>query len=198
MIPESVHNFIKAFSRLPAIGPRLATRLAFFLISLGKSDFESLEKAFSGLKSLDRCPRCFFAKERKSELCNICGNPGRDRKTILIVEKETDVLSMENASAYKGVYLVLGEISPDGGLEGYQETRLKNLVRMVEEENGKDTEIVLGLEANSIGDFAADTISGILKGHVGKITRLARGIPTGGAIEFADEETLRGAFEGRK
>lgn len=198
MLPSQLQNFIKAFSRLPAIGPRLATRLAFFLISLGKSDFETLEKTFSDLKTLDRCARCFFVKEKNDELCYVCKNTGRDRGTIMIVEKETDLLSVENSGTYKGTYLVLGEVLPDGRLDGYQEARLKHLIRLLEEEKKDDVEIVLGLEANSVGDFAANTIKELLKNKVGKITRLARGIPTGGGIEFADEETLRGALEGRK
>lgn len=197
MLPEPVKKFIEVFSRLPSIGPRLATRLAFYLFGIAKNDLKELESAFSELKKVSRCPQCFFIKSG-GHLCSICGNPRRDKKIIAIVEKETDLISIEKTGKFNGHYLVLGELSEAGALKSGQKLRLLHLKNKIKNEpTGKAKEIIVALSPTSLGDITYHLIRKEFENLAEKITRLGRGIPTGGEIEFADEETLRSALERR-
>lgn len=199
MIPQEIQNFIEEFSKLPAIGPRMATRLAFYLAGLNNGSIEKLEGALGGIRKLDRCPDCFFFKEKEEKICGICKNPERDRRIIAIVEKETDLLSIEKTGDYRGLYLVLGHLNRGGVLEEEHKSRLRSLrERAKNDEGGKISEIIIALGSNTFGDFVAGLIEQGFKGIAEKITRLGRGIPTGGEVEFADEDTLRSALEGRR
>ena len=198
MIPEQIKKFIEVFSRLPSIGPRLATRLSFYLLGLDKAERKELETALIGLNTLDRCPRCFFLKSENVAVCDICANPGRDRFTIAIVEKETDIISLERARKFKGQYLIIGELPEKGTLESVHKLRLQHLRARIENElGGKANELVIALNPTTFGDFVASIITQDFKNLAKQITRLGRGIPTGGEIEFADEETLGSALERR-
>lgn len=196
MIPNSIKRFIEIFSNLPSIGPRQATRLAFYLASLDKATVAELESAVGGLKNLNRCERCFFFKEGQAPACAICSAPGRDQKTVAVVEKETDLLTLEKTGRFKGAYLVLGKLADKGIIEPAQKMRLESLKKRLQKE-GPLSELIIALNPTSIGDFTADIIKGEFKNLAQKITRLSRGIPTGGEIEFADEETLQSSFEHR-
>ncbi len=196
MIPQSIKRFIENFSNLPSIGPRQATRLAFYLASLDKATVAELENAVGGLRNLNRCERCFFFKEGHSPACAICSSPERDQKTTAIVEKETDLLTLEKTGRFKGTYLVLGKLADKGIIETAQKLRLESLKKRLQKE-GKLNELIIALNPSSIGDFTADLIQGEFKDLALKITRLSRGIPTGGEIEFADEATLESSFEHR-
>jgi len=198
MIPETIQKFIEVFSKLPSIGPRLATRLGFYLASLDKNSLAEIEKAVSGFKFLNRCERCFFIKEKNTKYCAICSNPKRNNQIIAIVEKETDLLSIERTKSFNGHYLIIGELPQRGKLETVQKLRLQNLKNRIKEEfNGKIKEIIIAVNPNAFGDLIASIIKEEFKDLSEKITRLSRGIPTGGEIEFADEETLRQALERR-
>ncbi len=197
MIPKEIQNFIDEFSKLPAIGPRMATRLAFFILRLDKSNFINLELALKKLGQFAKCERCFFLKDKNEKFCSICSNSQRNPKTIAIVEKETDLLTLEKTGRFKGHYLILGELSERGVLETVQKLRIKTLKKRIEKEFGKIDEIIIALNLNTFGDFAADMLRQEFKELANKITRLGRGIPTGGEIEFADEETLSSALERR-
>ncbi len=197
MIPEQIQKFIDSFSKLPALGPRLATRLAFYLINLDKNDLRVLETSLGDLKRLGRCKQCFFTKSG-GNLCAICANPKRDKTTVAIVEKDTDLISLEKTGKFQGHYLLLGELPERGILESGQKLRLEHLkTRIGQELGGKIKEIIIALNPTSAGDFTAELIKKEFAGLAGKITRLGRGIPTGGEIEFADEETLDQALERR-
>jgi len=197
MIPEQIKQFIEVFSRLPAIGPRMATRLAFYFASLDKKDIERFESALLELKEMRRCARCFFWGE--GELCAICVNPTRNPRMVAIVERETDLLSIEKTRAFKGVYLILGELSRRETLTDEQKKRLASLkVRIAKDYSSEIDEIVIALGPHTLGDFASDMIAQGFKDMAKKITRLGRGIPTGGEVEFADEETLKNALETRR
>ncbi len=198
MIPDAIQKFVEAFSKLPSFGPRAAMRLAFHLVGLDQSMFQSLVDGLAGLKNLDRCPRCFFLKERREKSCAICASPSRNAHIIAIVEKDTDVLSLERTGKWKGHYLVFGELPERGVLETSHKLRLKALEKRVSDElGGKVSEIVIALNPTTFGDFAAGLIMQEFRDKAGKISRLGRGIPTGGEIEFADEETLGQALERR-
>ncbi len=197
MIPKPIKKFIEAFSQLPALGPRQATRLAFYLTSLPKATLEELEKSLKELKNLDRCERCFFLKESGSKICRICSDSKRDPRIVAIVEKETDLLSLEKIGSYGGQYFILGKLADKGVIETAQKLRLEHLKSRIKDEGGKIKELIIALNPTAIGDFTADMIKRDFQDLAQKITRLSRGLPTGGEIEFADESTLGSSFEHR-
>ncbi len=198
MLPRAIQRFIDSFSKLPSVGPRLAQRLAFYLIGLDGQEFENIKNGIVGLGAIDRCPRCFFIKDKSDPLCRICADKNRDATTIAIVEKENDILSIEKTGVFNGTYLVLGESSGRGSLTSSQKLRLKSLKRHIKNNlGGKAKEIIIATSLTAIGDFLAQVVTKELKDNSGNITRLGRGIPTGGEIEFADEETLSSALERR-
>ncbi|MEK9194578.1 MAG: toprim domain-containing protein [Patescibacteria group bacterium] len=197
MIPEAIQKFIAAFSRLPSLGPRLVTRLAFYLTGLPKNDLRELESALSSLKNLGRCKQCFFLSNN-GELCGICSNPKREKSIIAIVEKETDLISLEKTANFEGQYLILGRFGDLDALETAQKLRLEHLKkRIISDLHGKIKELIIALNPNAAGDYVAQVIAQEFKNLAEKITRLGRGIPTGGEIEFADEETLNQALKRR-
>lgn len=198
MIPEIIKNFIEVFSKLPSIGPRQASRLGFYIANLDPSSLNAIEKAINGFKFLNRCERCFFLKEKNKKLCSICANPNRNPQIVAIVEKETDLISLEKTGAFKGHYLVLGALAEKGVLEAMPKLRLQSLKNRIQKDfGGKIKEIIIALNQTTYGDFTANLIKEQFRHLSEKITRLGRGIPTGGEIEFADEDTLKAAFERR-
>ncbi len=198
MLPEPIQNFIDVFSRLPSIGPRQATRLAFKLVSGGKNKIEQISGAVSNLKQLKICSDCFFIHSNQDNLCDICRDQNRDKKTIMIIEKETDLISLERPKKFKGRYLILGELNKSGLLESAQKLRLNNLKNFIKKElAGLAEEIIIATNPTAYGDLQAMTVAKEIEGFSKKISRLGRGIPTGGEIEFADEETLAHALERR-
>src|SRR3989338_11304590 len=124
MLPEPVKKFVDEFSKLPSIGPRQATRLAFYLSSLGKTRLKEIASAVSGLADLTTCSRCFRTHTGNGKLCSICSDPTRNQKLIAVVEKETDLLSLEKTKKFNGRYLVIGELQKTGDLEPEQKLRL--------------------------------------------------------------------------
>jgi recombination protein RecR len=192
VLPEEIKKFVEEFEKLPSIGPRQATRLAFRLISSGQAKLSELSDAVSGLKRVKICPRCFFVHSQKSKLCSICSDESRLNNIFMVVEKETDLMSIERTGKFKGKYLVLGELTRSGVLEPWQKLRLNSLKKIITDEipDKKSKEIIIALNPTTYGDLNTSLIEKELKPFAEKITRLGRGIPTGGEIEFADEETL--------
>lgn len=159
---------------------------------------EDLSAALTGIRELKICSRCFFVHENKEELCDICGNDKRNHKIIAVIEKATDLLSLERTKKFDGQYLVLGDLKKSGVLELEQKRRLDTLKRYVEKNlGGKADEIILAINPTAYGDLNASMLLTELAPYTQKISRLGRGIPTGGEIEFADEETLKSALAGR-
>ncbi len=209
LFPDSIKKFINIFSELPSIGPRQATRLAFYLISGGKGRLEEFSKSIADLKNIKICSDCFFVysdtdRNRQNtnsngkNLCNMCLDKNRNKKIIMIVEKETDLISIERTKKFKGRYLVLGDLKKGGILESDQKLRLANLkVFITKEIGGSADEIIIATNPTTYGDLNAMIIQKELEGYAKKFSRLGRGIPTGGEIEFADEETLEQALERR-
>ncbi len=198
MLPKPIQDFVEIFSRLPSLGPRAARRLAFQLLSLSPQTLASVERAFAELKNVDRCPRCFFIKEKGEKLCRICRDPKRDASSVAIVLRETDVLSLERAGTFTGTYLVLGE-GRIGELGSAQKLRIKHLIRRIEKEaGGTAREIIIAVPPTSEGNILTEHLRMLLQKYARAVTRLGRGMPTGGEIEFADPETLKSALEGRK
>ncbi len=198
MLPEPIKKFIDIFSKLPSIGPRQATRLAFYMISGGKNKLEETSKAIADLKIVKICSDCFFIHSNKDNLCNICRDKNRKKNIIMIVEKETDLISVERTKKFHGRYLVLGELVKSGVLESVQKLRLNHLKSFIKNQlSGNAEEIIIATNPTTYGDLNAMIIKKELENYAEKFTRLGRGIPTGGEIEFADEETLGQALERR-
>lgn len=198
MIPENIQRFIQAFSRLPAIGPRQATRLAFKLITWGPARIAVLSQALAGLAQVKICSHCFFVHTNADSICSLCKDVHRASDVFMILEKETDLISIERTGKYAGKYLVLGELTKSGVLEDIHKTRLTVLKKLIEElPQKKAQEIIIALNPSTYGDLHTSLLIKELSSYAEKITRLGRGIPTGGEIEFADEDTLGHSLERR-
>jgi recombination protein RecR len=197
MLPKSVQNLIDEFSRLPGIGPKSAARLTFYLLLKPKSDIESLGKSVLDLsKNLCYCKRCFNIAE--SELCITCSDEKRISTIVAVVEEPLDVIALERSAGYSGLYHVLGGvISPINGV-GPDDLRIGQLMNRIN--NEEIIEILLAtnpsLEGEATASYLKEKIRN-LKPEI-KITRIARGLPIGGDLEYADEITLRRSLEGRR
>lgn len=197
-MPDSIKKFAEIFSKLPGIGPRQALRLAFYLVSEDRVLMQEVSSAVTDISRVKICSLCFYPHVSAGVLCNICTNPSRVKKIIAVVEKATDLMSLEKTKRFNGRYLVLGDLGKTGVMEPEQKLRLETLKRyIVKELGGKAEEIILAVSPTSYGDLNASMLQKELAPHAKKLTRLGRGIPTGGEIEFADEETLGAALEGR-
>lgn len=205
-LPESLRKVIHDLKELPSIGPRQATRLALYLIRSDGPALAEFGEHIEALRHIKRCEQCFFIHENTSDLCDICEDARRDTSRLLLVEKETDLMSIEATRRFTGLYLVLGEIAKTGILEEWQKKRLHSLKTFIARGSGgpstssgqgKAKEIIIGFNPTSFGDFHASLITKELEPYAEKISRLGRGLPVGGEIEFADEETLGSALEGR-
>lgn len=198
-LPDSFQKIADLLSDLPSIGPRQAVRLVFHLIHQGQDNIQNLSQRIGDLKKIKICERCFFIHQNAGTLCDICGNPGRRQDIIVIVEKETDLMSLENTGRFNGRYLILGSIPKSGILEDWQKLRLQGFKTFIEKNlNGSAEEIILGFNLTSVGDFNSSLLEKELRPLAKKISRLGRGLPTGGEIEFADDETLGSALERRE
>ncbi len=194
---DPIKRFANAFAQLPSIGPRQAMRLAFHIAALGKNTIRELSDALLNLEQLARCPNC-FRTHTGTTLCEICSDTQRQNGIIAIIEKETELLSLERAKKFFGTYLVIGDIAKSSNLTAEQKLRLASLKeRIRKEQKGSAEEIILAISPTAYGDFAAAALTKELTGAAKKITRLGRGIPTGGEIEFADEDTLANALTNR-
>lgn len=191
MLPDPIKKFIDIVSDLPSIGPRQATRLAFHLVSRGRGQIYELARAVNELQQMAPCPSCFFITHKNR--CPICSEPHRNKSIVCIVEKETDVISLEKAKKYTGTYLVLHELGKSGSMSPDQRLKLQSL-----KSRSPLQEIIIALSPTSYGDLNAELVLQEVRPFCPRITRLGRGIPTGGEIEFADPDTLAGAIDNRK
>ncbi|MDP3953572.1 MAG: toprim domain-containing protein [bacterium] len=196
--PKAIKQLVDILSALPGIGPRQAIRLAFYFIRQGKGFQKELEESIRSLQGVGICARCFYIHEGRG-LCEICADEKRDHSTVAVVEKETDLMSIENTGKFNGRYFILGELGRGGVLEADQKLRLKSLKSWIDKElGGKAKEIIVALNPDTQGDFVAAQIIKELKDSTENISRLGVGIPSGGEIEFADEETLGSALDRRR
>lgn len=213
-LPDPIKNVVDELSKLPSIGPRQAIRLAFYLVNESKENIHNLAVNINNLRTIKICERCFFVHQNKDNLCDICANPNRRPGVIMIIEKETDLLSMENTGKFTGRYCIIGPVPKTGILEDWQKLRLESLKTFIEKSaedphdagssgvakcglGGTADEIIFGFNPTSLGDFQSSILMKELSPLAKKISRLGRGLPTGGEIEFADDETLGSALERR-
>jgi len=203
IIPNSVQKLIDEFAKLPGIGPKTASRLTFYLLHKSEQDVAELGKAALNLKEkIKQCPKCFSITDL--DLCVICSDAKRDISKIMVVETPLDIIALEKTAEYDGLYHVLGgAISPVDGI-GPEDIRVKELLDRLKED--KISEIILAtnpdLEGEATAMYIAQQVAKLKtqneKLKTIKITRIARGLPVGGDLEYADEITLSRALEGRK
>jgi recombination protein RecR len=197
MYPKTIQKLIELFLKFPTVGQRTATRFVFYLIKRDKKEIEELSKAILDLKEkIKFCKNCFKPFEGEGEICEICRDKTRDKSLLCIVEKETDLEAIEKTKKYDGIYFILG-----GPVSAIKKEELKKLrIRELEErmKDKKIKEIIIATSLTSEGEALALFLERKLKNSGKKITRLGRGLPTGGELEYADEETLGAAFESRK
>ena len=194
VIVEPVSRLVDEFSRLPGIGPKTAQRLTYHLLRMPAEQAKALAEAIVQVKDKVRlCSVCYNVTE--SDPCEVCSSAGRDRSIICVVEEPLDVLALERTGSYIGLYHVLhGALSPVDGI-GPGELKIDALVKRVQA--GGVQEVILATNPNVEGEATATYISRLLAPKGVKLTRLARGLPVGGDLEYADDVTLKRALEGR-
>ncbi len=197
LLPEPIQKLINAFERLPGIGPKSASRLAFFLLRAPDEVSQDLSEALNGLKDkIAFCEECFNITEAGRTRCEVCENPKRDGSQICVVEEALDVLALERVGVYNGKYHVLhGVLSPIEGV-GPDDIKVKPLIGRVA--RGGIKEIILATNPSMEGDATALYLQQQLRPYKVQVTRLARGLPVGGDLEYADQNTLLRALSGRR
>ena len=193
-IAEPLQVAIEELSKLPGIGKKTAQRLALYLIKSEEKDVLNLTGALQSLKTkLRLCSNCFNLSE--NDLCEICRNPKRNNNVICVVEEPSDVMAIERTNEYNGLYHVIcGVLNPLSGI-GPENLKIKELLKRFENEDIK--EVILALNPDTEGETTALYLAKLLKPLSVKITRIARGLPIGGDLEFADDATIGRAVSGR-
>lgn len=197
---EPVARLIEAFSRLPGIGPKTAQRLTYHLLRAPDAEARTLAAALVAVRDeVVFCDRCFNISD--APLCPICRDPGRDDGRMCIVEEPLDVLAIERTGEFRGRYHVLhGAISPIDGI-GPDRLRIRELLVRVDEAKASGApieEVILATNPTLEGEATAMYLGERLEGSVALVTRIARGLPVGGDLEYADDVTLIRSFQGRR
>ena len=193
--PEPVTRLIEAFAQLPGVGPKTASRLTFYLLRRPAEQAEALAEALCDLKQKTVfCSSCFNITEQSP--CAVCRDDGRDRSIICVVEEPLDVLAIDRTGEFRGLYHVLhGSISPVDGI-GPDELRIGELMARLKAEPVQ--EVLLAANPNLEGEATAMYLARLIQPMGVRVTRLARGLPVGGDLEYADSVTLGRALEGRR
>lgn len=196
-LPRAVQRLMDELSRLPGIGPKSASRLAFFLLRGDGEQPRSLAAALLELRSQTRfCSVCFNITDVQADPCRVCADGARDAGLLCVVEEPLDALAIERTGQFRGKYHVLhGAISPVEGV-GPEDLRIQELAARVQAEPVR--EVILATNISLEGEATAMYVQKQLGPLAVKVTRLARGLPVGGDLEFADETTLIRAMEGRR
>jgi recombination protein RecR len=197
---EPVARLIEAFARLPGIGPKTAQRLTYHLLRAPETEARGLAAALVAVRDeVVFCERCFNISD--APLCQVCRDPSRDETRLCVVEEPLDVLAIERTGEFKGRYHVLhGAISPIDGV-GPDRLKIRELLGRADEAHRAGipfAEVVLATNPTLEGEATAMYLAERLDGTVGSVTRIARGIPVGGDLEYADEVTLIRALQGRR
>jgi recombination protein RecR len=199
LLIEPVAKLIEAFNRLPGIGPKTAQRLTYHLLRAPEGEARMLASALVAVREeVVFCERCFNISD--APLCPICRDAGRDQARLCVVEEPLDVLAIERTGEFRGVYHVLnGAISPIDGV-GPDRLKIRELLARVDEAASATpfAEVILATNPTLEGEATAMYLDERLAGKVGSVTRIARGIPVGGDLEYADEVTLIRALQGRR
>ena len=200
LLIEPVARLIESFARLPGIGPKTAQRLTYHLLRAPETEARALAAALIAVREqVVFCERCFNITDRP--VCAICSDPGRDATRLCVVEEPLDVLALERTGEFKGLYHVLhGAISPIDGV-GPERLKVRQLFERADEANragARFEEVVIATNPTLEGEATAMYLAERLESLVGSVTRIARGLPVGGDLEYADEVTLIRALQGRR
>lgn len=198
-LPSSLQKVINEFSKLPGIGPKTAQRLAFYLLKKDNIDIQSLSSSIAELKQgVNFCSICHNMSE--SDPCNVCGDLERDHSLICVVEEPLDAQAIEKGGQYSGVFHILGGVlNPLEGI-GPEKLNIDSLVSRIKDKGLRITEVIIATNPSLEGETTAMHLARVLKQEVpeAKVTRIARGLPSGGDLEYADDITLKRAMEGRR
>ena len=191
-LPASLERVIQELGKFPGIGRKTAQRMGFYLLDAEQQSIVALADALKGLKEkIHACPRCHYISER--ELCEICSDPRRDARTLCVVERVLDVIIFERMGEYRGLYHVLGGlISPLDGVSP-EDLNIADLIARLPE----FSEVIIATHASMEGDTTALYVAREAADLPVNITRLARGLPMGTSLEFADEATIANAYNSR-
>lgn len=206
MYPPSIQKLIAIFSRFPTVGPRTAARFVFYLLKASDTEIKEIAESIASLKStVKQCSFCFTSFEpstssgQEAELCEICRNPRRDQTMLCVVEKETDLIPIEKTKKYPGRYFILGGALSRFNREDLKDLRTEELLARAGQKEIQET--ILAFNSTTEGEATSLYVERLLKKNLPvakQITRLGRGLPLGGELEYADEETLGSALDGRK
>lgn len=202
ILPKSLERLLNELKKLPGVGPKSAARMAYFYLKLPKDDLLELSKLFVSLtEKIYTCEICCNYSD--SKICKLCESKERDAYQIMVVEEPLDAISFEESGVYNGVYHILGgAISPVNGIGAdelnYNEL-VERIVNLTEKDKEKKIEIVIATSPNMEGEATASYLVNLLSKYSESIilTSLARGLPIGGNIQYADQQTLRNAFDSR-
>jgi len=200
-LPKSIKNLISYFERLPGVGPKSASRLVFYLLNTPESFVREMSNSLLAIKKeIKICKECFSVAE--SDLCEICSDERRNKKTICVVEKAIDVMAIENIGGFKWIYHVLGGVVNPLDHIGPDDLKIDELISRVKKFEVEDEiEIILATNPTMEGEATALYIKKKLedlKNEKIKITRIGSGLPMGADLEYADQATLSRAMEGRR
>jgi len=192
---EPIERLLEELEKLPGVGPKTAQRLAYFILTRETDDAQSLADAIVDAKTkIRQCTRCFNLTDQ--EECSVCTDSGRDARSICVVEEPRDVVALERTHEFRGLYHVLhGAVSPIDNV-GVEDIRAHELVERVQD--GQVTEVIIATNPTLEGETTATILSRLLRPLGVKVTRLASGLPMGGDLEYADEQTLGRALTGRR
>ncbi|ARK28416.1 recombination mediator RecR [Halalkalibacter krulwichiae] len=193
--PEPIAKLIEGFTKLPGIGPKTASRLAFFVLNMKEDDVLDFAKALVNAKrNLTYCSICHNITD--TDPCRICEDKHRDKAVVCVVQEAKDVIAMEKMKEYRGDYHVLhGAISPMDGI-GPEDIKIPELLKRLQDDTIQ--EVIIATNPTIEGEATAMYISRLVKPTGIKVTRIAHGLPVGGDLEYADEVTLSRAIEGRR
>ena len=193
--PAPVARLIDALQRLPGIGPKTAQRLTFFLLKRPADEVRELSESLVAVKDrIVYCQTCFNVTDE--DPCRLCADPARDARLLCVVEEPNDLMAMERTGEYRGRYhVLLGALSPLDGI-GPDDLKVREL--LVRLENGAVGEVILATNPNVEGEATALYLARLLRPLGMRVTRIARGLPVGGDLEYADQVTLSKALEGRR
>ena len=186
---------IEALQRLPGVGPKTAQRMTFFLLKRPTDEVRELSESLLAVKErIVSCTTCFNVTDQ--DPCRICADPARDPKLLCVVEEPNDLLAMERTGEYRGRYhVLLGALSPLEGI-GPDDLKVRELLMRLEADAA--TEVILATNPNLEGEATAMYLADLLARHVPVVTRIARGLPVGGDLEYADDVTLIRSLQGRR
>ncbi|HEV3263623.1 MAG TPA: recombination mediator RecR [Gemmataceae bacterium] len=191
----AIARLTEALGKLPGVGPKTAERLTHYLLDADRAEVLGLAEALRGIKdTVHACRQCFNLTE--GDLCSLCADPRRDPSVICVVEQPRDLMALERTGTYRGLYHVLqGRLAPLDNM-GPERLTVDSLLRRVRE--GNVQEVIMATNPTLEGDGTALYVSNLLAGSGARVTRLARGLPSGSVLEFANNQMLADALEGRR